>query len=175
MSSLMTSVNIPQKKKKKAWDSDFGVVLTYDRWDLILDLIHTSSTSAKHSVIQLKVLHRVHFTNARLAKIYPNLDPLCPRCRDQPADLNHMFWLCSSLSTFWTSILKAFSEIVEIQFDPDPVCALFSLTSYESRTSLPNKAHVIMAFTTLLARRFILLRWKQQAPPFLSHWILCVS
>lgn len=95
-------------------------------------LIHTSSTSAKHGLIQLKIVHRVHFTKARLGKIYPNLDPLCPRCRGQPADLMHMFWLCPNLSTFWTSIFKAFSEMFGTRLDPNPICALFGVTSEES-------------------------------------------
>ena len=72
---------------KRAWDTDLGVDLTEDQWDSILDLIHTSFTSALHGLIQMKVVHRVHLTNARLAKIYPNIEPLCPRCRGQPADL----------------------------------------------------------------------------------------
>lgn len=57
------------------------------------------------------------------------------------------------------------------RFDPDPICALFGLTSKESRALLPIKASVVIAFTTLLARRLILLRWKQRAPPSFSHWI----
>ena len=61
---------------KRAWDTDLGVDLTEDQWDSILDLIHTSSTSALHGLIQMKVVHRVHLTNARLAKIYPNIEPL---------------------------------------------------------------------------------------------------
>lgn len=156
---------------RKAWDSDLGMVLRDDQWDSILDLIHTSSLSAKHSLIQLKVVHRVHFTRARLAKIYPNLDPLCPRCRGQPADLMHMFWLCPSLFTFWRTIFKAYSHMFGTRLDPDPVSALFGLTSKESLAVLPTKAHVVIAFTSLLARRLILFKWKQNTPPSFSHWV----
>ena len=42
---------------KRAWDTDLGVDLTEDQWDSILDLIHTSSTSALHGLIQMKVVH----------------------------------------------------------------------------------------------------------------------
>lgn len=142
---------------RMAWDSNLGVVITNDQWDSILDLIYTSSPSAKHNLIQLKVVHRAHYTNARLAKMYPNSDPLCPRCKGQPADLLHMFWLCPKLSTFWISIFKAYSEMFAAQFDPDPICALFGLIPEDFRARLPNKANV--------ARRLILLRWKQRAPP----------
>lgn len=78
MSSLMALIY--------AWHSDHGID---DQWDSVLDLIHASSTSAKHSLMQLKVVHRAHLTNARLVEIYPDVVALCPRCRDQPADLMH--------------------------------------------------------------------------------------
>jgi len=83
----------------------------------------------------------------------------------------HMFWPCLNLSTFWLGIFKAFSEMFGTQLDPDTICALFGLTPEESRTVLPAKAYVVIAFTTLLARRLILFRWKQQAPPSFSHWV----
>lgn len=83
----------------------------------------------------------------------------------------HMFWLCPNLSTFWLSIFKAFSKMFGTQLDPDPICALFGLTPEKSRAVLPAKAYVVIAFTTLLARRLILFRWKQQAPPSFSHWV----
>ena len=38
-------------------------------------------------------------------------------------------------------------------------------------TELPAGGHKIVAFTTLLARRLILLRWKEAVPPLVSHWI----
>ncbi len=56
--------------------SDLEVVLTDNHWDSTLELIHTSPTSAKHRLLQLKVVHRAHFTNARPAKIYLTVDPL---------------------------------------------------------------------------------------------------
>ena len=119
----------------------------------------------------MKVVHRAHFTKARLAKIYPNANPLCPRCSGQPADLMDMFWRCPNLSTFLLSIFKAFSEMFGTQLDPDPICALFGLTPGETQIVLPAKAQVVIAFTTLHARRLILFRWKQQAPLSFSHWV----
>ena len=113
---------------KQAWDTDLGVVLTEDQWESILNLTHTSSTSALHGLMQMKVIHRAHLSNARLARIYPSIEPLCPRCRGQPADLIHMFWLCPNLSSFWVNVFNAFSEMFGTRFDPNPVCALFGLT-----------------------------------------------
>ena len=69
------------------------------------------------------------------------------------------------------NVFNAFSEMFGTRINPNPVVCLFGLTPVESRDSLPNKAYVVIAFTTLLARRLILLNWKQRTPPSFSKWI----
>lgn len=172
ISDLIGNVNPhPIEHLRAAWESDLGRTLTDDQWESVLDRVHTSSSSAKHSLIQLKVVHRAHLTNARLAKMYPEVEPSCPRCRSQPADLIHMFWVCPSLFTFWRCILKSFSEMFKTRIEPDPLCALFGLAPKVTCASLPNSAQVVIAFSTLLARRLILLKWKQHSPPSFSQWV----
>ncbi|KAF3844638.1 hypothetical protein F7725_007801 [Dissostichus mawsoni] len=91
--------------------------------------------------------------------------------QNQPADLIHMFWVCPSLFNFWRCIFKSFSEMFKTCVEPDPVCALFGLAPKVTCASLPNSAHVVIAFSTLLARRLILLKWKQHSPPSFSQWV----
>lgn len=50
--------------------------------------------------------------------------------------------------------------------NPNPICALFGFIP-ETR-SLKGK---VIAFTSLIARRFILLSWKEQAAPNFTRWI----
>ncbi|KAJ8012533.1 hypothetical protein DPEC_G00043810 [Dallia pectoralis] len=147
---------------RRLWKSDLGVELTDDQWRAALALIHTSSPCARHSVMQLKVVLRVHLTKSRLVKIFPEVDPTCPRCKGQPADHLHMFWSCPKLATFWASIFGAYSEMLRKNITPDPLSALFG-------TALENSP--LIAFTSLLVRRLILLSWKDQTPPSFTRWI----
>uniref|UniRef100_A0A669BN31 Reverse transcriptase domain-containing protein n=1 Tax=Oreochromis niloticus TaxID=8128 RepID=A0A669BN31_ORENI len=82
-------------------EQDLGCAIQDDSWDKILYRVHGSSLCAKHGLIQCKILHRVHWTKARLAQIYPNLSPDCDRCHQTPASLIHMFWSCPSLKQYW--------------------------------------------------------------------------
>ena len=80
----------------------------------------------------------------------------------------HMFWFCSGLATFWTEIFKSLSKAYNTTISPEPLLALFGaplqpLASKVTRT--------ILAFTTLLARRLILLNWKHPQPPSYSSWV----
>ena len=157
------------QETRKLWEEDLGEVMREDQWEAALDLVHTSSPCARHSLIQLKILLRVHWTRAKLATIFPDVDPSCPRCKNQPADHIHMFWSCPFLRTFWADIFHAYSTMFGVVIPPNPLCAIFGFTD-ETR-SLKGRAHVVIAFTSLLARRLILLLWKEQTPPTFSRWI----
>lgn len=52
---------------------------------------------------------------------------------------------------------------------PSPICALFGLIP--ETHSLKDKAPTIIAFTSLIARRLILLSWKEKTPPNFTRWI----
>lgn len=45
---------------RELWEDDFEEVMREDQWEAALDLVHTSSPCARHSLIQLKILLRVH-------------------------------------------------------------------------------------------------------------------
>lgn len=76
--------------------------------------VNGSSSYARISLIQFKVLHRIHFSKARLSKFYPNNDGTCDRCKGPLADLTHMFWSCPYLADYWSTIFKTLSEAFDI-------------------------------------------------------------
>lgn len=154
---------------RQLWEKDLGQEMREDQWEAALDLVHTSSPCARHSLIQLKIILRVHWTKAKLAKIFPNMDSSCPRCQNQPADLFHMFWSCPLLQAFWTDIFNAYSVMSGTTIPPNPICAIFGFTD-ETR-SIKSDFYIVIAFTSLLARRQILLQWKEQRPPTFRKWI----
>ena len=133
-------------------------------------LVHTSSMCARHSLLQCKVLFRVHYTNVRLAKIYPGTSDSCNRCKQSPANHTHMFWSSLNLTSFWCQIFDTLATVLEVDLHPEPYTALFG--SPPLRTpNLPASKRRVLAFTTLLARRLILFKWKQVLPPSHNSWL----
>lgn len=124
--------------------------------------MHSSSPCARHGLVQFKVLHRLHFTNSKLAKIYPNISPVCGRCSQSPATTAHMFWLCPKLE-FWKKIFESYKQIYGIPIDPDPLMGIFGVVT--EGIDLRKDIQSVIAFTTLLARRLILFKWKRVDPP----------
>ena len=121
-------------------------------------LVHTSSIWARHSLTQCKILHRTHYTNAKLLKIYPERSDSCNRCNQLPAD--HMLM-------FWSEIFNMLGDVLRTMIDPDPLLALFGV----SGNTLSSTAKRVIAFTTLLARRLILFSWTNPFLPTHNRWI----
>lgn len=154
---------------KENWENDLGVNITEQQWSDILRRIHSTSICARHGLIQFKIVHRLHMSKVKLSKIYPEVDPICNRCKQVPATLFHTFWSCSSLTSFWSSIFEAYSSISGVTIDPCPFIGLFGVPS--EALSLQNPLLNCIAYSSLLARRLILLNWKNDKPPSFGRWI----
>ena len=97
------------------------------------------------------------------------MDPTCDRCRQAPASLLHMFWLCPTLMGYWKLIFNYMSVALGSVINPCPLVALFGLSP--KTANLSNLHNGALAFCTLIARRLILLNWKSSQPPTNIHWI----
>lgn len=122
---------------------------------------------ARHSLIQFKVLHRVHISKSKLAKMFPQTDPTFDRCKIKVATLIHMFGLGDCLKHYWESIFDALSTVLCVNIVPNPLIALFGIVLEELQ--LPVGEHNVIG--TMLARRLILLKWKESEPPSVGLWI----
>lgn len=90
-SQLMSLENHDLSKIKNSWEGELMVELSDRHWEDALQRINSSSSCARLGLIQFKVVHRAHFSRARLADIYPGMDGSCNRCSLSPADLTHTF------------------------------------------------------------------------------------
>ena len=156
-------------KTRMAWEKDLGVELSEDMWQHSLERIHTSSLCIRHGLIQFKVLHRLHYSRDKLSKLFPTVDPGCPRCSYVPATTGHMFWSCSSLNDYWRQIFDVFSKICGQTIAPDYHTAIFGVPPPGCKVS--NLQANALAFASLLARRLILFSWKSNSAPSFLRWL----
>uniref|UniRef100_A0AAY4CMV8 Reverse transcriptase zinc-binding domain-containing protein n=1 Tax=Denticeps clupeoides TaxID=299321 RepID=A0AAY4CMV8_9TELE len=91
--TLIQNIYSPSwEKTKVAWEQDLNIVVTGESWQQCLEATHTSSVCIRQCLIQFKVLHRLHYSLDKLAKMFPNTSSECLRCHQGPATLGHMFW-----------------------------------------------------------------------------------
>lgn len=102
--NTLTNINPqPIANTRTLWEEDLGTPLFNDVWESVLKQVHSSSSCSRYSLIQFKIVHRVHLTKAKLARIYPSTD--------LHVTLIHIFWTCSTLPTFWLAIFNSLSEL----------------------------------------------------------------
>ena len=75
------------------WEEELGQDIEDDWWDEALTRVNSTSSRARLSFIQFKVLHRINFTKARLSRLFPGTSDSCERCNLSPADHTHVFLL----------------------------------------------------------------------------------
>lgn len=155
-------------KIKTSWEQELGITISDQLWEKAISTVRTSTPSARLQLIQFKVLYRVHYSKTRLAKIYPQVADQCERCLAGPCDLSHMFYLCPRLHNFWNQYSDTLSKALKIRVDLNPYLAIFGLPV---KTVLNDSTQSkILAFTSLIARRRILLNWKSPKAPSISQW-----
>ena len=166
----ITSLNTVSLDKIRAdWVEELGINISDATWDGALYRVNGSTSCARLGLIQFKVLHRIHYSRVRLSKMYSNVSETCDRCQVAKADLAHMFWSCDKLYYFWTTIFQTLSEAFSRDIQPSAEMAIFGVPG--EGISLQNKIKNVLAFSTLLARRRILLEWKSSHPPKASSWM----
>lgn len=169
--NIMSTYSPSVSHIREQWENDMGVSLSDEEWEMALTRVHSSSICSRHALIQFKVLHRLHFSKAKLARIFPNKSPICDKCKQTTATLYHMFWSCSKLDNFWSSFFDTMSQIYGVDIQPSPLIAILGIIPESDQGSFPAYLQRAFAFSSLLARRLILFKWKDTTPPIHNHWI----
>lgn len=125
--------------------------------------MNNSASCTRLSIIQFEVLHRTHLSKVKLHKFYHNLDASCNRYHNAPTN-SHVLTILD-LTTYGAGIFKVLLDALNVYLQPDAFAAIFGLSDVKC---LGKRYKDIIPFTTLLARRRILLHWKSANPPRLS-------
>lgn len=139
---------------KAKWERELEMNLVEDWWVGALSRVNTSTSCARLSLIQFKVVHRMHFSKSSLAKLFTDHDSRCDRCGYPEADLLH----CPQLGDLWCYVFETLTKVLEIKVQPCPLLAIFGVPA-KGILHGTNERDII-AFTTLLAHCRILLTWK---------------
>lgn len=68
-------------------EDELEVQISEELWQDALDRIHSSSICMRHTIIQFKTVHRLHWFKVKLAKFTSKVDVICDRCRTEQASV----------------------------------------------------------------------------------------
>lgn len=80
-----------------------------------------------------------------------------------------MFWTCSEMSEFWTSIFDILNQAFGLDLQPNPLTAIFG--AKEGDYVMSSSKEGVIAFATLIGCCRILMEWKSVTPPKASVWL----
>ena len=147
-----------------------GLSVSDHWWSKASRMVRVRAPCVRLQLIQFKVLHRIHWSKSQLSKFYPNtFNDQCDRCLTSPCDLSHMFFYCPVLRRFWSEYFDIMSKALGVELDVCPLVAIFGLPAQPS--TFTRGQIEILAFTSLLAKRRILLLWRSSKPPSAKSWL----
>lgn len=167
--TILSFSNHSNVKLKCAWEEELGMQIHEESWEQAIERVRTSTSCARLGLIQFKVIHRAHFSKSRLSELYPEVENKCDKCHGSPCHLSHMFFLCPKLEGFWTGYFAIMSTVLGVTLQPCPLIAIFGIP--DCSLSLNSTQKDIIAFTSLLVRRLLLLHWKSAKYPHISQWL----
>ncbi len=148
---------------KETWERELGLIFDEGWWESALKVIHKTSICARLTLIQFKVVFRCHYSKTRVAQIFPNVVDVCDRCGGSPCNLMHMLFPCPALTNFWQIYSNTMSKVLSRTIHTSPHTGIFGLP--EDYTLYSTKELEVIAFTSVLAKRHLLLNWKSTTAP----------
>ena len=90
--------------------------------------IHSCSVNGRHHLIKFKVVHRLHYSKARVYTMYPSVSPVCVRCNISEGTQSQAFWSCTLLTGFWSKIFDWYTNTYGMMIHPEPGFVNFGCT-----------------------------------------------
>ncbi len=85
-------------------------------WKLIFNIPYVLVRDTKVQNLQYKILHRFFPCNYILNKWYPEMEKYCMYCKREET-LEHYFYECSTLTSFWNSFFKWWYSVCRIRIE----------------------------------------------------------
>ncbi len=169
ISMFVSHSSISTAHLKDAWERDLGKDIWASTWEEGLRRIHSCSINVRLQLAQFKVMHRLHYTKAKLNRLYPSISPLCDRCKSADGTYGHIFWSCPEVSEFWKGVFRLYSHTFENEINVDADLAIFGCS--DQALTWPQNQQLSLVFGMVLAKRMILMEWKSTLPPSFFKWL----
>lgn len=156
ISCIYNTLSPPSSDKyKESWEKDMGIQIPDDMWEDFLEYVHTCSNNTRHCLIQFKIIHRLHYSKAKIHNIFPTVSPTCDKCQSSDATLFHGFVSCPKVTAYWCDVFNTMSNILNITLTPDPL--LIILGTSESSRVLTKAQQRFLSYCIITAKKLLLM------------------
>lgn len=160
--ALLTHVMKPMTALRLRWEVNRGKQWTDREWDTLLANATTVPRNAKFKLTQRYITQRAYLSPDKLNKYFHTNTAACPGCLQIDADLLHMLWFCTSISTYWQEVIAALEICINKTITRTWEVCILGLYPRSKKNRATSR------FTDLglvVAKRLITKRWKHTDPP----------
>lgn len=165
--SMMSCQNASTLYVKEKWEQEMSIAISDQEWFRICELAQSSTTSLKWREFNWKNLIRF-FITPRIKSKQLLSQQLCWRqCGMINANHTHIFWDCTQIVAFWTSLHSALTQILRYSIPFAPA------TLYLGNVSeiVANRDEYLVKILLTSARKAVTRRWLKPEPPSLTEWM----
>ncbi len=159
---LQERTSDPLQKVNGQWVNELSLDISPEEWRLCLTNINTLFKEIGSKFVQLKIIHRWHWTPQKLHKW--NLIPsdCCWRCGGAGASITHILLLRPVLKYWWNNIQHVLFKVVKKHFPITVKLFMLGITTEpkDSGLSSSEQSWVVLAITTAKLLR----HWKKDPP-----------
>ncbi|XP_062396829.1 LINE-1 retrotransposable element ORF2 protein isoform X1 [Sardina pilchardus] len=149
---------------KSRWEKDSGLSLSQEEWEGICAHQWRMTSSPSWRFFGWKNIMRFFCTPAQKAK-YSTLTNCWRGCGCTVADHFHIFWNCTAVASFWSSVHNhlelAFRLRINFDFKTLYLCDFEELQC----------GKYLMRVLLVAAKKALTRKWLQKAPPTVDDWI----
>ena len=130
------------------WESKWNQTFTNIAWKDVYKNNMQATSSMYYRSVQYKIITRIHVTQRVLYRIGATESNSCNRCRGTEDNIEHKFWDCRCVQTFWEAIKNwlVTNQILETGLNLNAQTVLLGLGA----STLVN--HVIVVAKTIIAK-----------------------
>ena len=154
---------------RRKWEKILGELITDDVWDRALEKINTCSHSARHCLIQFKIIHMLHFSKEKLHNIYPEVSRMCDKCKSSIATHLHSYALCPKIYSFWPDVFNIISEVMRFVIKSDPLLIILGVS--DTFKKLNKAQQCFISYGLIIMKKIILTFWRSVNTPTSEMWL----
>lgn len=154
---------------KSKWEVEIGEPIADEMWERGLEKVNTCSYSAKHCLIQFKIIHMLHYTKEKLHRIFPETSDLCDKCKSSVGTPLHSYVLCPKICSFWIDVFHIMSEVMKTAIKPEPLPIILGIL--DSSINLSHAQQCFVSYGIIIAKKLILTMWKSERAPTSKMWL----
>lgn len=118
-----------------------------------------------------KLLTQWYATPAKLRRWFPHTLDSCWICGKETGTLQHIWWECPVLSTFWNKVTEIIKQITETRLTLNAACCLLHISNFPLKRCKQSLTKHLLNTTKSL----IPLLWKCTRHPTIQDWLAKVT